>query len=168
VEIVSRMWSKTPASFQGQYYHIEDAYCEPKPSPMPPIMIGGGGEKLTLRVVAKHADWWNFPGGTLENYAHKLDVLREHCETVGRDYDEIIKTWTCESIAIAETEEAARAIAEANPLSGPHGITGTPEQVVEQLQPFIDLGVEYFIVRFADFPNSAGAELFAETVISQF
>ena len=50
---------------------------------------GGGGEQLTLRVVAKHADWWNIPGGTLENYAHKLDVLRRHCEAVGRDYDEI-------------------------------------------------------------------------------
>jgi F420-dependent oxidoreductase-like protein len=168
VQIIRRMWTETPASFEGAYYHIKDAYCEPKPDPKPPIMIGGGGEKLTLRIVAQHADWWNFPSGSLENYAHKLEVLRTHCEAVGRDYDAIKKTWAIESVAIAETEAEAQALAKQSPFYSSYGIAGTPAQVADQLRRFTDLGVEYFIVRFADFPNPAGAELFAETVIPQF
>ncbi len=167
VHIIHRMWTETPADFEGEYYAIEDAYCEPKPDPRPPIMIGGGGERLTLRVVAKHADWWNFPGGSVENYAHKLDVLRSHCDAVGRDYDEIAKTWAGEFVAVAESAAEARQIADASPFND-GGIVGTPDQVAEQLRAFTDLGVEYFILRFADFPNPAGARLFAEEVTPRF
>ncbi len=78
IQVVRLLWTQSPASFQGSYYTIEDAYCEPRPDPIPPLMIGGGGEKLTLRLVARHADWWNIPEGSAENYAHKLDVLRGH------------------------------------------------------------------------------------------
>lgn len=168
VQIIRRMWTETPATFQGKYYRITDAYCEPRPAPRPPIMIGGGGERLTLRVVARHADWWNLPGGTVENYAHKLDVLRAHCEAVGRNYDEIVKTWAGEVVAIAETEAEARRIAEASPFNGSSDIVGTPDQIVDRLRRFTDLGVEHFILRFADFPNPAGVTLFAEEVIPQF
>jgi alkanesulfonate monooxygenase SsuD/methylene tetrahydromethanopterin reductase-like flavin-dependent oxidoreductase (luciferase family) len=128
-------------------------------------MIGGGGEQLTLRVVAEQADWWNIPGGTLENYARKLEILRSHCEAVGRNYDEIVKTWGHEALTIAETEAEARRIAEHNPLNSPTAIVGTPDQVADRLQSFIDLGVEYFVLRFADFPSSAGIELFMEQVM---
>jgi alkanesulfonate monooxygenase SsuD/methylene tetrahydromethanopterin reductase-like flavin-dependent oxidoreductase (luciferase family) len=88
------MWTETAASFAGTYYHIENAYCAPRPDPIPPLLIGGGGERKTLRVVAQHADWWNYPGGTADNYAHKLEVLRQHCQTVERNYEEIVKTWS--------------------------------------------------------------------------
>ncbi len=165
VEIVKRMWTDTPATFHGKYYHIENAYCEPKPDPRPPIMIGGGGEKLTLRVVAKHADWWNLPGGSVENYAHKLDVLRQHCDAVGRDYDEIVKTWASELVAVATTEAEARRMAESSPFYSGSGIIGAPEQVAEQLRAFTDLGVKLFILRFADFPRTDAALLFAEEVM---
>lgn len=168
VQIIRNMWTETPASFDGQYYQIQDAYCQPKPDPRPPIMIGGGGEKLTLRVVAKHADWWNIPGGSPENYAHKLNVLRSHCEAVGRDYDEIAKTWAGETVAIASTEEAAQQIAQSSPFTNEHAFVGTPEQVAERLRSFTDQGVEHVILRFADFPNPAGAQLFAQEVIPQF
>ena len=87
----------------------------PQPDPLPPIMIGGGGEQKTLRAVARYADWWNLPGGSVETYAHKLDVLRQHCQAVGRNYDDIVKTWSPEAIALAETETAAYQIAEASP-----------------------------------------------------
>lgn len=167
VRIIREMWTETPANFEGEYYSIEDAYCEPKPDPRPPIMIGGGGERLTLRVVAKHADWWNFPGGSVENYSHKLDVLHSHCEAVGRDYDEIAKTWAGEFVAVAESEAEARQIADASPFNGA-GIVGAPDQVTERLRAFTNLGVEYFILRFADFPDPAGARLFAEEVIPRF
>ena len=164
LEIVKLLWTQTPASYQGNYYQITDAYCEPKPDPIPPICIGGGGEQLTLKVVAKHADWWNFPGGTLENYARKLDVLRQHCDAVGRDYHTILKTWSAECVAVAATEAEAKRILEASPYNS-QPVMGTPEQVAEQLQRFIDVGVQYLIVRAVDFPRPEGIHLFAEEVI---
>lgn len=164
IQIVKRLWTESPASYAGKYYRIDNAHCEPRPNPVPPILIGGGGEQLTLRVVAKHADMWNIPGGSLENYAHKLNVLRGHCDAVGRDYNEIVKTWSAEAIALAPTEAEARRIADASPYSnGP--IAGTPEQVAEQLQKFVDLGVTYLIVRVLDFPRTDGIELFVEEVM---
>jgi alkanesulfonate monooxygenase SsuD/methylene tetrahydromethanopterin reductase-like flavin-dependent oxidoreductase (luciferase family) len=165
VEIVKLLWKDAPASYEGNHYKIENAYCEPKPDPLPPIMIGGGGEQLTLRVVAKHADWWNFPGGTLENYKHKLDVLRGHCDAVGRDYNEIRKTWACEQVAVAGTEEEAQRMAAASPFGGNNLLVGTSEQVAEGLRTFTNAGVTYFILRFCDFPRGEGVLRFAEEVM---
>jgi alkanesulfonate monooxygenase SsuD/methylene tetrahydromethanopterin reductase-like flavin-dependent oxidoreductase (luciferase family) len=164
IEIAKLLWTQTPVSYQGKYYTLTDAYCEPKPDPMPPILIGGGGEQLTLKVVAKHADMWNLPGGTFENYAHKLEVLRGHCDTVGRDYDSIVKTWSAECVAVGETEAEAKRILAATPYKI-NPIVGTPVQVAEQLQRFVDAGVEYLCVRTVDFPRATGIELFANEVI---
>ncbi|MBI1877404.1 MAG: LLM class flavin-dependent oxidoreductase [Chloroflexi bacterium] len=164
IQIVKKLWAESPTSFEGAYYRLENAYCEPRPDPIPPLLIGGGGEQLTLRLVAKYADWWNIPGGTYDNYVHKLDVLRQHCAVVGRNYDDIVKTWSAEAIAVAETEAEAQRIAAASPYSDNSTIAGTPAQVAEQLQAFVDLGVEYLIVRVVDFPNPTGIELFAQEV----
>lgn len=164
IQIVKKLWTEAPASFEGQYYRLENAYCEPRPDPIPPILIGGGGEQLTLRVVAKYADWWNIPGGSYDNYAHKLAVLRQHCEAVGRNYDDILKTWSAEAIAVADTETEAQRIAAASPYNN-NPVTGTPVQVAEQLQRFVNLGVRYIIVRVLDFPNTEGIELFIQEVM---
>jgi alkanesulfonate monooxygenase SsuD/methylene tetrahydromethanopterin reductase-like flavin-dependent oxidoreductase (luciferase family) len=164
IQIVKRLWTQSPASFAGKYYQIDNAYCAPRPDPIPPILIGGGGARKTLRVVARYADWWNLPGGTLENYAHKLDVLRQHCQAVGRNFDEIVKTWSPEAIALAATEEAAQHIAATSPYQK-DVIIGTPRQVAEQLKPFIDLGVERFIIRIIDFPAMDGLNLFIQEVM---
>jgi len=164
VQIVKRMWDMNGATFTGKYHRIENAYCAPRPDPVPPIMIGGGGEQKTLRVVARHADWWNFPGGTVENYAHKLDVLRRHCDAEGRYFDSIVKTWSPEAIALASTEAEAHRIAEAS-LYKKDVIIGTPAQVAEELQAFVDLGVERLIVRVVDFPDMTGIEMFSREVI---
>jgi alkanesulfonate monooxygenase SsuD/methylene tetrahydromethanopterin reductase-like flavin-dependent oxidoreductase (luciferase family) len=166
VQIVKKLWTESPASFEGVYYRLDNAYAEPRPDPVPPLLIGGGGEQLTLRVVAKYADWWNLSGGTVDNYAHKLEVLRRHCAAVGRDYDEIVKTWSAEAVAVAETEAEAQRIAAASPYSN-QPVIGTPAQVAEQLQRFIDLGVTHLIVRVIDFPKLEGIELFAREVIPQ-
>jgi alkanesulfonate monooxygenase SsuD/methylene tetrahydromethanopterin reductase-like flavin-dependent oxidoreductase (luciferase family) len=169
VQIIKAMWTEAKASFHGTYYHIEDAICEPKPDPVPPILIGGGGKKITLRYVAKYADWWNFPGGTPEFYAELLDALRSHCDEVGRDYDDIIKTWAIECVAVAETNGAAVEMAQANPLYNPEtAIVGTPDQVEAQLRRFTDMDVEHFILRFADFPQTGAAEIFAREVAPRF
>ena len=167
IQIVRKLWTQSPASFEGEYYHLRDAYCDPKPEPLPPIMVGGGGEKLTLGVVAKQADWWNFHQNSPDTYAHKLDALRAHCERVGRDYNDIVKTYGVEVLAIAETEAEARRIAEASPYQDNYPIIGTPNQVAEQLRPYIELGVEHIIIRCVDFPSTAGIELFSQAVIPQ-
>lgn len=160
VQIIDALWSETPASFVGQHYQIREAYCEPKPNPRPPIMIGGGGEKLTLRVVAQYADWWNFAFNDKDVCAHKLAVLQGHCEQVGRNYQEIVKTWW-HYIAVAETAAEAKRLTETREAS----VVGTPEQIVEQLQPFIELGIEHLMFEFVDFPSMAGSILFENEVI---
>jgi len=174
VQIIRKMWTEKAVYFRGRYYNIAGAYCFPKPDPIPPIMIGGGGEKLTLKAVASHADWWNCPNLTLEEYRRKLDVLKNHCGKVGRKYEAIKKTWLgC--ISIAETKDEALRIATANPFVTKETrfdamratIIGTPEQVSQRLAEFIDLGVEYFIFRFLDFPSMKGTELFTEKVAEE-
>src|SRR5689334_3203695 len=86
-EALKLLWTQELATFEGKYYHLQEARHEPKPvqKPYPPLVIGGGGEKLTLRVVAKHADMYNFGGGTPEEAQHKNAVLDEHCAAIGRD-----------------------------------------------------------------------------------
>jgi F420-dependent oxidoreductase-like protein len=81
------LWTQELATLDGKYFHLQDARHEPKPlqKPYPPLVIGGGGEKLTLRVVAKHADMYNFGGGTPQEAQHKNAVLDEHCAAIGRD-----------------------------------------------------------------------------------
>lgn len=90
-EVLKRLWTQELADFDGQYYTLKAARHEPKPvqSPYPPITLGGGGEKMTLRVVAKHADMWNFGGGTPEEGARKIGILKEHCAAIGRDPNSI-------------------------------------------------------------------------------
>ncbi len=86
-EMIQRMWTQVAPDFDGKYYQLKQAYCEPKPiqKPHPPFVIGGGGEKLTLRVVAQYADIWNFVGGSTEDFQHKNAVLDSHCAAIGRD-----------------------------------------------------------------------------------
>lgn len=91
-EVIRRLWTERAVTFEGKYYQLHDAYCEPKPlqHPHPPIVIGGSGEQKTLRVVARYADIWNFVGGSVELLHHKLTVLEEHCKVVGRTFTDIV------------------------------------------------------------------------------
>lgn len=90
-EIIRGLFTQSTVDFDGRYYQLKEARSEPKPvqKPYPPFVIGGGGEQLTLRVVAKHADIWNYTGGSVGEFTHKIGVLREHCAAVGRDPEEI-------------------------------------------------------------------------------
>ena len=90
-ELIKLLWTQHTADFDGRYYQLKEARCEPKPvqQPYPPFVIGGGGEQLTLRITARHADVWNFTGGAVETFQHKVRVLHEHCAAVGRDPGEI-------------------------------------------------------------------------------
>src|SRR5437899_6045790 len=86
-EVIKLLWTETVANFDGKYYQLKDARCEPKPvqKPYPPYVIGGSGEQLTLRIVAKYANIWNFVGCDVDTFRHKIEVLEGHCEDVGRD-----------------------------------------------------------------------------------
>jgi F420-dependent oxidoreductase-like protein len=91
VEVIVKLLTETEADFDGRYYQLRAARNEPKPvqQPHPPIVIGGGGERRTLRAVARWADHWNVPGGGVEVFVQKRDVLAEHCAAIGRDPREI-------------------------------------------------------------------------------
>jgi len=93
-EVIKLLWTNERSSFNGRFYTLDDARCEPKPiqRPHPPITIGGTGEKLTLRVVARHADRWNFNGSSVDDFVRLNGVLDEHCAAVGRDPSTIIRS----------------------------------------------------------------------------
>ena len=86
-EVIRLMWTEKAPNFAGKYYQLQEAYCEPKPvqKPYPPFVIGGSGEQLTLRIVAKYADIWNFVGGPIDLFLHKNEVLDGYCTAIGRD-----------------------------------------------------------------------------------
>ena len=90
-EVIISLLTNTTTTFDGRYFQLRDARCEPKPvqQPHPPICIGGGGEKRTLRAVARYAQHWNVPGGTADDFVRKREVLYGHCADIGRDPSEI-------------------------------------------------------------------------------
>ncbi len=174
VEIVKSMWTVPSTTYEGRYFKLERAQCEPKPlqRPHPPILIGGGGEQLTLRVVARLADRSNF-GGKPPEFARKCEVLKDHCRDIGRDYDEIEKTWSPE-VFLRQTEDEVIAAGSHSFWGEPFeswregNLVGTPEQVAEKIQTYIDLGCTSFMPWNSDYPSDGTLRLFAENVISQF
>jgi alkanesulfonate monooxygenase SsuD/methylene tetrahydromethanopterin reductase-like flavin-dependent oxidoreductase (luciferase family) len=156
VQIIRKMWTEMPATFEGRFYQIKDAICSPRPDPIPPIMIGGGGEQLTLRVAAKRADWWNIGFRPFQEYSHKVDVLKSHCAHLGRDFNSIKLTYYAR-VSVSKDPNAVQ--------RGERVVAGTPDEVAQSLQLFIDLGVSHFMVGFNDFPDLAGLELFQNEVI---
>ena len=171
VQIIRLMWTEDDITFHGRHYHIENAYCNPKPDPLPPIVIGGHGEKFALKVVAEYADWWNGFCFDIPTWTHKLDVLSNHCDAVGSDYDDIVKSaeW---GVALADSDEEALRLVknfiERYPrYSMSTFITGSPESVALKMGELIDSGVEYFQCYFPQFPNQEATHLFADEVIPE-
>jgi F420-dependent oxidoreductase-like protein len=172
-EIIKRLWTEKQVNFDGRYYHIKDAYCEPKPvqKPHPPIMIGGGGEKLTLRVVAKHADIWN-TFGPPQVFRDKLSVLRAHCKAVRRNIDEIEVSWAG-SAAITQSREQKEAVVQAiSKVFGrspedvePGLLIGTAEEIRDRIAKLIEAGVTHFILIASAPFNHDMLRQFAEDVI---
>ncbi len=176
VEIIKKMWTEEKASYMGKYYMIRDAVCEPKPvqKPHPPITIGGGGEKLTLRVTARHADRYDWGYlSSLELYKRKLKVLEKHCEAVGRSFHEIEKScWPAGQIFIGENrKELEKRVLQLMPKGViledfmRTSFVGTPEDCIKQIRQYVNLGVTHFMLFFGDFPDLRGLRLFAENVV---
>jgi len=176
LKICKRMWTAERATFAGRHYRVQEAWCNPKPvqQPHPPIMIGGGGEKVLLRIVAQHADRWNF-GGSVDDFRHKLPVLEAHCRAVGRDPAAIEKSWF--GTVIIEPDEAhlERRLAKRRQSAGSAAdaaqgrlIVGTPAQVIARLREYAAIGVTRFIAMFGRVDRLDATELFAREVIPAF
>jgi F420-dependent oxidoreductase-like protein len=146
LQICLQMWSDNNGPYQGRHYQLAETLCVPAPvhQPRPPILIGGGGEQKTLRLVARYADACNLFGTSPEDVGHKLDVLRSHCDVEGRDYDSIEKTVLVVRPALADVDDFIAAAGQYAKL-GVTEIASMPdpgrspvqwvEQVAEQVMP---------------------------------
>ena len=144
--------------------------------PHPPILIGGGGEKVTMRIAARFAVIWNNSASKQSLLPHKVEVLRQHCAEVGRDPAAITISQQC-LVLIAENEaEAATQMERADKLFGGHmgdvhgplAIVGTPDRVADRIQAHLDLGCTHFVIEFFGRDTRVPARRFAETVMPRF
>jgi F420-dependent oxidoreductase-like protein len=176
VEIIKKLWTEEKASYEGKYYTVNEAVCEPKPvqKPHPPITIGGSGEKLTLKVTAQHADrcdWGYVP--SLELYKHKLYVLESHCNAVGRDFNEIEKScWLGGQIFIVPNQkELDKKVRHVKPKNVPMedfkklNFIATPEECKQKIRQYTSLGVKHFMLFFGDLLDLSSLRLFADGVV---
>jgi len=177
LQVIKLMWTKDEVHFKGKYFKLEGALNDPKPVqvPHPPILIGGAGERLTLRVVAKHANKYHV-WGTPEYYKRKLEVLKKHCEAIGRRFEDITKVHDGIVIIGRDESEIKRKIKEFEyfKLSGVtyEGLkksqyVGTSEEIIEKVAQYVDLGVEEFIFYFPDAYTIRPIESFAEKVLPE-
>ena len=168
IEVMRALWRGRPATYQGRYYRVTDAYCEPRPAPPPPIMIGGDGERYLLRAVAEHGDWWLPYARTPAVLRHKLAVLRDHCRAVGRDPDAIRKAYTF--IAYLDRDRRAaidRAGARLENAAQP-AFAGDPAALRAYLEERVALGFDHFVLVFPRFPETDDLALFADEVLPAF
>lgn len=167
IEVIRALWTGGPVSYAGQHYRLDDARAVPVPQPTPPIMIGGDGEKVTLRAVAQHADWWNAMSRPIDVLRRKVAALEEHCDAVGRDPESIVRTITF--VAYLDTDGAAARRAAGMRLQGEVvAFAGDPAAMADHLAALADLGFEHVQLVFPGFPGTADMELFLERVRPHF
>jgi len=175
IELCKAAWTReSPVDYEGRYYDLDGLFLEPKPvrEPHPPVLIGGGGEQLTLKATAHHGDRWNVPWGGPDTYAGKLDVLEDHCRTFDRDYEAITKT-VANTTVVRQTTEAAHDAYErllARTEGGPadredyRGAVGTPAEVAALLDRFDDVGLDQFMLKVPS-NDRRTVELFVDEVM---
>jgi alkanesulfonate monooxygenase SsuD/methylene tetrahydromethanopterin reductase-like flavin-dependent oxidoreductase (luciferase family) len=185
VEIMKAMWSEDVVTYEGEHYQLDGAISQPKPlqDPHIPLWIAGGGEKVTLEIAARHAQYSNFGGDDIEVFEKKSAILKTHCEDVGSDFDDIVrsanfnilcagtdgevetkKEWLRDHLGKYVSEKAVERWTRMY-----EGSSGTPEQIIDRLRGFEDAGLGYAIVNFADVAyDRSGIELFAREVIPHF
>ena len=174
IQIIRKMWTEEPvANFNGKYYQIQNAYCNPKPiqKPSPPIMVGGSGERQTLKIVAKYADACNL-FGSVETVKRKLGVLKEHCKSVGTDYDSILKTKLGLVLIDKDKEMAKKRMQQISKDIPEEQITefaiyGTREDVLGQIEILEDAGIQYLIVDLDPTRELEALEIFAQDIIKK-
>jgi F420-dependent oxidoreductase-like protein len=158
IRILLAMWRDERATFRGKHFAVEGAVCAPKPvqKPHPPLLIGGSGAKVTLRLTAQYAQLHNLGAGDVAEARRVLGLLRGHCERLGTDYSAITKSRLTPILFADGPADAARRMRELCPAGEnekgfrARTLIGTPEQVAEQLRGFVDVGVDYFVTSFFD------------------
>jgi F420-dependent oxidoreductase-like protein len=175
IQIIRKMWTEEPAAtFNGKYYHINSAYCNPKPiqKPSPPIMIGGSGERFTLKIIAKYADACNLFGST-ETVKRKLSILREHCKSVGRDYDSILKTKLGLIVIDNDKKMVEKRLHQIISNGIPEErvrefvVYGTPDDVLKQIELLEEVGIQYLIVDLEPYRELEALEVFGNSIVKK-
>lgn len=182
VQIFKQLWTDGVATLDGKYYQVDGALLAPLPLQVdgPPLWVAGGGEKKTLRIAAQHAQYTNFSGEP-EEFVHKSNVLKGHCDAIGRPFEEITRSSNFNVVIGATEAEANDRISWAEdhysrtlPGSAPGVVdmlrkgplVGTPEQIVEKLRELKALGLSYSICNFPEAAyDRSGIELFEREVI---
>ncbi|MBI2170117.1 MAG: TIGR03560 family F420-dependent LLM class oxidoreductase [Actinobacteria bacterium] len=174
VQAVRLLWTEERASFDGAHVRLDGALCDPKPlQTLPPVWIGGGGEKVTLRIAARHADCTNWQVG-IEGFRRKSDLLRQYSEEAGRDFDAITRTHAPDCRIFDGPADLTAWLASDG---GGHlwgaapdddyvrdNFVGTVEDVIEKVQAYVDAGAREFVLWFRDSPSTESLERFITEV----
>jgi F420-dependent oxidoreductase-like protein len=175
LQVVRRLWSEEAVSFAGTHLRFDGAYCDPKPvQSLPPVLVGGGGEQVTLRIAARQADLTNWQVG-LDGFVRKSRLLEQYCDEVGRTFGDITRTHGPDC-RIFDSDIEARAWCNSDAggdLWGHSGLdeyladnlVGTVEQVAEKAQGFIDAGCRGLLLWLRDYPGDETLRRFAAEVI---
>jgi F420-dependent oxidoreductase-like protein len=167
VQVIVKMWTERPANFAGKYYRLDNVMDNPAPiqKPHPPIMIGGSGEKVTLRLCAQYAQWCNI-SGDVADVRRRLDILHEHCQKVGRNYEEITRSsFATVIVGKDDAEVAAKRERLAAFVPGNGALIGTPEQLIAIFKEYEQAGIQYCVFRMPDWVDVEPIQLFSERVI---
>ncbi len=165
VQILLAMWTQEQATFEGEYYHIRGAINQPGGVQRPhiPLLIGGSGEQVTLKLVAQYGDACHVVGDPA-TLAHKFAVLKKHCEAIGRDYESILRSTVAICVLADSDEEAQARLPEAARAFG-GGLVGSPETIRNMLAALEEAGVQELVLRFPDVRDLAGIRRFAREFI---
>jgi F420-dependent oxidoreductase-like protein len=166
IQVVRALLTEDVSDFSGEFYELHEARCDPKPvQARLPLWIGGGGEKVTLRIAAQHADGWNVPFIPPDQYRHKVAVLGEHCERLGRDPATIEKSVNL-TLAWSEDELRERFGGMADWIL-PSALTGSSQQMVDRIGAYRDAGADWVIVALRAPFDTDGLDRFASEVLPE-
>jgi F420-dependent oxidoreductase-like protein len=175
LEILRRMWTEERTTFEGRHFTVRGALCEPKPVQRRlPILIGGGGEKVLLRLVARHADIWNNLGAYHDEVARKREILAGHCRAIGRDPSEIVVSQQTLAAVATDRSEAARKTARLREELGfldastELSLTGTPDEIRARVERNRALGVSAFIMSLGRRTDPEDVRLFGREVAAAY
>jgi F420-dependent oxidoreductase-like protein len=174
--ILRRLFSEERVTFQGRHFHVSDAVCEPKPLRRTPILIGGSGEKVLLRIAAQHADIWNNLAVFQAQLGHKVEALKRRCEEVKRDFGELRVSQQCVVVIEPDEARARESLEKAKKIYGghmggaleEHGIWGSPARVIDCIERHRKLGASLLVCEFFGRDTRVPARLFAEKVLPAF
>ncbi|HEX3326914.1 MAG TPA: LLM class flavin-dependent oxidoreductase [Actinomycetota bacterium] len=150
IEVIRALWMQSPATYHGTYHHIENAYCEPRPDPPIPIMVGTSGTKA-LQVAARLADWWNWDAPWEGVYREPYTKLRAHCDSIGRSFDDIVLTAGLPVNLPADPSTFEPAFEHSfYPGQTFYDLGPTAVEVIAEVERLVDLGVSHFQVAVQD------------------